>query len=751
MVKSSSCFKLITCGGGADSADTDASNYQPLSEVKDANDKRGWSFRKRSARHRVLSNTVVTETPSSANKESSECTSKNFQPVPAEPNVVEKIHTTSVSDEKGQLPSLESSQIPEKIVTETKNMVDDDPNPPESDVIIIQAAIRGCLARGALLKSKNVVKLQAAFRGHLVRRHAVGTLRCVQAIVKMQLLVRARRAQQGNVNHVTHTSMEKITSNKFARQLLESTPKNKPIGVKCDPSKSDSAWKWLERWMSVSAADSAYNVKPVGMSEQSDKTKENTSVSQLEMDIQTEVDLQSPDSRELPPASEDEDKRTTYDANNYNYEANHSTSFITDVLEEIPEKTSINDDKGTATEIGSFQNGKMETDESAPEECGPIDQKPEIDTADKQSMNQVDLDLLETEGKKLVQGTRKSNNPAFIAVQSRFEELTSMANSSKSSSLSNQDAPLESQADTSSTAAVTAHRSKEFFSSENSANYPFITVGSSECERIDNPESKIDCGLDPNAVQTTQTNNVSNSDLGQLVITDDTSNNVVHPGLVGNSQEVGIKPEQNASDLLREPEEAIQQDSKLSPEASPISQQYQLRTPSSQVSMSIPDSQGTPSSQVSIKPKEKKTNKSGSGNKRKILSSGNKSPASANHDSDTRGSREQQPKDQPSGKRRSSFGSAKSDQIEQEARDNSSNNSSIPHFMQATESARAKMNANNSPRSSPDVHDQDVHLKKRHSLPGATGRQDSPRINRSPQSSTKGNGVHLQHERKWQR
>ena len=46
-----------------------------------------------------------------------------------------------------------------------------------------------------LLKLKNVVKLQAAVRGYLVRSHAVGTLRCVQAIAKMQALVRARRAR----------------------------------------------------------------------------------------------------------------------------------------------------------------------------------------------------------------------------------------------------------------------------------------------------------------------------------------------------------------------------------------------------------------------------------------------------------------------------------------------------------------------------------------------------------------------------
>lgn len=47
-----------------------------------------------------------------------------------------------------------------------------------------------------LLKQKNIIKLQAAVRGHLVRNHAVGTLRCVQAIIKMQALVRARRARR---------------------------------------------------------------------------------------------------------------------------------------------------------------------------------------------------------------------------------------------------------------------------------------------------------------------------------------------------------------------------------------------------------------------------------------------------------------------------------------------------------------------------------------------------------------------------
>lgn len=54
-------------------------------------------------------------------------------------------------------------------------------------------------AHRELIKLKNVVKVQAALRGFLVRRHAVGTLRCAQAIIKMQAIVRARRAHLSRV------------------------------------------------------------------------------------------------------------------------------------------------------------------------------------------------------------------------------------------------------------------------------------------------------------------------------------------------------------------------------------------------------------------------------------------------------------------------------------------------------------------------------------------------------------------------
>ncbi|CAI0382851.1 unnamed protein product [Linum tenue] len=72
---------------------------------------------------------------------------------------------------------------------------------------------------------------------------------------------------------------------------------------------------------------------------------------------------------------------------------------------------------------------------------------------------------------------------------------------------------------------------------------------------------------------------------------------------------------------------------------------------------------------------------------------------------------------------------------------------SVPRFMQVTESARAKLQANNSsPRSSPDVNDRE-YIKKRHSLPGANGRHGSPRIQRTTSQTQPA----AKNEKKWQR
>ncbi|CAI9777876.1 unnamed protein product [Fraxinus pennsylvanica] len=795
-----SCFKIVTCG-------SDSIEHDDLQspQSKGLSDRRGWSFRKRSARHRVLSNTVISEVASSANKESPEPTTVNFQ---VEPNstIPERTSAVKWTDEKTEV----STQVSPKLLEIIATREDDtgaDAFPDESIVIVIQTAIRRFLAERALLKHKNIIKLQAAVRGHLVRRHAVGTLQCVQAIVKMQALVRARCARSlvegsgasekqsencGVDNHdptllkskkeakphitYAYVSIEKLLSNRFTQQLLESTPRTKPTEIKCDPSKSDSAWKWLERWTSLSSIS---NEKPQESEVSVEKyEKENLTHSGCKEETVTrsEWDSESNNFKNDVGASSKalENELITNDADNLDPQACRSTSPSPSHKLEPPQTQNIDESNSKCSITETFGVQMKESDLTPKVELKSVPDKGETE------IEQVGLhakkfypEQPETDTKRFSFGSRKASNPAFIAAQSKFEELSSAANSTKLTGSSCQDPGVESNADKTSSMADQPFGSREVGLAENFVPHAsMVQIGGSECgtelsisstldsparsevepveseqgQKISNgtafPNSNENLGVETNdepSIPGTDLSYANSDQLERYDSVNSVNDRSVDSVVSVDSPQVEKKPDIDPSNVQRElGSQSSYPVSKSSPEASPRSH------------VTVPESQATPSSLV-LNPKKIRGEKSETS--RKSRSSDKRSPSNPNQGSGASSSLEQIPKEHKIGKRRNSLGSAKLDHVDQEPRDSSSSNS-LPSYMQATESARAKAIANSSPRSSPDVQDKDTFMKKRHSLPGANGRHGSPCIQRSlsqAQQNAKGSETQSPQDRKWRR
>lgn len=805
MVRSgtASCFKLITCAGDNDSVDRDDLQAP---ESKGSSDRSRWSFRKRSARHRVLSNSVTSETPF-VSKADPDTDAVSLQ-TQASSTIPDKTSAVQWTEEKNQVQipvDLKSSSAIASAEDENRT----DSTPDEAVVIIIQSTVRRFLAQRALLKHKNIIKLQAAVRGHIVRQHAVGSLRCVQAIVKMQVLVRKRRAhsllkqssikenldEKSGINNCvslmekenmgtkphTYTSIEKLLSNAFARQLLESTPKTKTISMKCDPSKSDSAWKWLERWMSVASVENEESQKLEFAKDQQDKEDDIVEADcQLETAISSPENCQSKDiktsAEALPLASEADDNVITYDADSYNFQECRPT--LSSVSHSHKQSHPQNVEKA------NLSNNSLESlaDHHRASDVYKAEPDSFHDQSEMEHRQHVDIlertapEGSETDGKKSSFVSRKASNPAFIAVQSKFEELSSAANLGKSVGLSNRDASVDFSSDGVLPGTNHAFGTREIGRAEGSIPQTSgIQVGGSECgtelsisSTLDSPDRSevgvVDFEKETKSLEcgTENSKSIINLEVDEkvesiLLERDLSSSNSNQPEkhknstatesehvsslVIVESSEIEEKPDSIATGVLVELEsESSHPVPKSSPEASPRSH------------VTIPESHGTPSSQVSVKPTRIRSGNHGTKHKHGSVSAGKESQLEPNQDNGERSSSEHLSKEHKTGKRRNSFAAAKTDHGDQEPRDSSSN--TLPSYMQATESARAKALANNSPRSSPDMQIKDMYIKKRHSLPGSNTRQGSPRVQRSlsqAQQAAKGNGTHSPQERKWRR
>nr|CAD1820617.1 unnamed protein product [Ananas comosus var. bracteatus] len=682
-----SCLKLLVCtrGGGAGAADSaGAADDVDVDEGKVISDKRRWSFRKRSTRHRVLSNSVISDTTSFTSDKENTDVATNPSYLLEHSSAPEKITEEEKPNDDTVLSNAEVNTEETNLLSTDGSSHPVDQRNLEPAAIFVQAAVRGYLARKELRKLKSLVKMQAAVRGYLVRREAAETLRCAFAIIKMQALVRARQARQlveksgsqvsGNCYvepKKTYSSAEKLLLNAFASQIMKTMPRTKPIHTKCDPSKSNSAWKWLERWMSVSSSN----------------------ISEWEKEILTEGYQGQGESTE--PADdklfEKDEKETKLLENEVAavgiIEEGHSN------IESVSENT-----------ITSLPGQKY---------FGTDDKSESYGDSLKQADKVASYEPLENAGKKFL--NRKSSNPAFAAAQLKFEELSGSNAVKKSLGSTYQDNASKAKVSSfnSHVDCSTGTNSDVSLSENLVPHHPRVQSAASECgteisisSTLDSPDrSETEGGeivLEIGALEKHNYDNNGGADnnISYVNMHDGTKNSdfEVHQLQKSEEDDENLANAATAVDSMHGEQQSavettldLQDKLEKSPQGTPRS------------STTVTELHDTPSSQTSINAKKGKRDNDIPSKKQRSRAVSTKLISSVNNDLGGRSSTESLVKDSKNTKRRNLVVTTKPDHADHEPR--ISNSNPLPSYMQATESAKAKLHLNVSPKLSPDVPD----------------------------------------------
>ncbi|KAJ6822651.1 protein IQ-DOMAIN 32 [Iris pallida] len=589
----------------------------------------------------------------------------------------------------------------------------------------------------------------------------------------------------------TNYAVEKLLSNGFARQLLDTTPKTKPIYITCDPLKHDSAWEWLERWMSVTSPGQQSELNWNQGCLEDDRKNVQTSSEDIDgipvMAARTVPIFNLSESK--PAAAESKGDSTDVASGKVEFQVQASNPGQCIVLSAEDEKMHSQGEKNMSTKkenitmseeterISDVVSSQLQVDATALSEVDSNPSKPNFVTDNlKCTAMAASSDPMETEGKKLETGLKKLRNPAFAAVQAKFEELSSAPKTSRSVSYVCRDATVETKQNHNQLESMAAG-DKVIQIENTTTKNPAIHVAASEC------------GTEISISSTLDSPDQSEADGGEIILElgtlegrHDVQNGSCVAFNLENMEAEAKKPSAESSVFQQQGRE--ENDRNIIDSISAFEsvqekeQQMQLSTSSIQIQqenlkdthsndrlsqegspkshVNIPESDGTPSSQVTVSSRTRKTERKTAAEKPRTKLFSKSSSSNPKNDSDERNSTARLPKDVKNAKRRSSFGITKPENSDNEPRLSCS--STLPSYMQATESARAKANGTLSLKSSPDVHDKDNQIKKRHSLPISDDKQgSSTRVQRSAsqvQQSRKVNGTHSPQtsaERRWQR
>nr|GMC95758.1 protein IQ-DOMAIN 1-like [Ipomoea batatas] len=109
---------------------------------------------------------------------------------------------------------------------------------------VIQTAFRGYLARRALVALKGIVKLQALIRGQNVRKQAKMTLKCMQALLRVQARVREQRARLSHDGGGRKSMFAEPTTNLWESKYLSDIRDRKSMDLQSrDGSSIADDWR----------------------------------------------------------------------------------------------------------------------------------------------------------------------------------------------------------------------------------------------------------------------------------------------------------------------------------------------------------------------------------------------------------------------------------------------------------------------------------------------------------------------------